>query len=109
MMTHKDLCRIGSRLRKAREARELTREQLAEMVDLTDNYIGMLERGERMPKLATFMDIIEVLEVTADDILCDVVDYVSKSRLAEYDRKIEAMSKKEREKLFKVLDVLLEK
>lgn len=62
-----------------------------------------------MPKLATFLDIIEVLEVTADDILCDVVDYVSQSRLAEYDSKIEKMSKREREKLFKVLDVLLEK
>lgn len=108
-MVNKDLCRIGSRLRKAREARKLTREQLAEMVDLTDNYIGMLERGERMPRLATFMDIIEALEVTADAILCDVVNYVSSSRLAEYDRKIESLSKKEREKLFKVLDVLLEK
>ncbi len=108
-MANKNVCRIGSRLRKAREAKHLTREQLAEMLDLSDGYIGMLERGERMPKLATFLDIIEVLEVTADDILCDVVDYVSQSRLAEYDSKIEKMSKREREKLFKVLDVLLEK
>lgn len=108
-MANKNVCRIGSRLRKAREAKHLTREQLAEMLDLSDGYIGMLERGERMPKLATFLDIIEVLEVTADDILCDVVDYVSQSRLAEYDSKIEKLSKKEREKLFKVLDVLLEK
>lgn len=108
-MANKNMCRIGSRLRKAREAKRLTREQLAGMVDLTDNYIGMLERGERMPKLATFLDIIEALEVTADDILCDVVNYVSKSRLAEYDSKMEALTKKEREKLFKALDVLLEK
>ncbi len=108
-MANKNVCRIGSRLRKAREAKHLTREQLAEMLDLSDCYIGMLERGERMPKLATFLDIIEVLEVTADEILCDVVDYVSQSRLAEYDSKIEKLSKREREKLFKVLDVLLEK
>ena len=107
-MANKNVCRIGSRLRKAREAKHLTREQLAEMLDLSDCYIGMLERGERMPKLATFLDIIEVLEVTADEILCDVVDYVSQSRLAEYDSKIEKLSKREREKLFKVLDVLLE-
>lgn len=108
-MANKNVCRIGSRLRKAREAKHLTREQLAEMLDLSDCYIGMLERGERMPKLATFLDIIEMLEVTADEILCDVVDYVSQSRLAEYDSKIEKLSKREREKLFKVLDVLLEK
>lgn len=108
-MANINMRRIGSRLRKAREAKHLTREQLAEMLDLSDCYIGMLERGERMPKLATFLDIIEVLEVTADEILCDVVDYVSQSRLAEYDSKIEKLSKREREKLFKVLDVLLEK
>ena len=108
-MTKKDLCRIGRRLRKAREAKNLTREQLAELVDLTDNYIGMLERGERMPRFSTFMDVIAVLEVTADDVLCDVGDYVCKSRIAEYDSQIERLSKRERERLYKVLDLLLEK
>lgn len=107
-MTKKDLCRIGRRLRTAREAKGFTREQLAELVDLTDNYIGMIERAERTPSLATFMDIIEVLQVTADDILCDVVDYVCQSRLAEYDKQIERLTKREKERLFKVLDVFLE-
>lgn len=108
-MTNKDLCRIGSRLKKAREAKHLTQEQLAELVDKSAAHIGLIERGERAPSLATFLDIISVLEVIADAILCDAVNYVSQSRLAEYDGKIEGLSKKEREKLFKVLDVLLEK
>ena len=108
-MANKDLCRIGSRLRKAREAKHLTQEQFAEFTGLSVGYIGMIEHGKRTPSLATFLDMLSVLEVTADDILCDVVDYVCESRLAEYDSKIEALSKKEREKLFKVLDVLLEK
>ena len=108
-MTNKDLCRIGSRLREARQAKHLTQAQLAEMLDRSTAYIGMIERGKRLPSLMTFLDILEVLEVTADSILCDVVNYVSKSRLAEYDKAIEALPKKERDKLFKVLDVLLEK
>lgn len=107
-MKQKDLYRIGRRIRKAREARQLTREQLAELVDLTDSYIGMLERGERIPRLTTFMEIIDVLEVTADDILCDVVDYVCKSRLAEYDRRIERLPKRERDRLFKIMDLFVE-
>lgn len=107
-MTKKDLCRIGHRLRKAREAKNLTREQLAELVDLTENYIGMLERGERTPSLITFMDVIGALGVTADEILCDVVDYVCKSRIADYDRRIERLSKREQERLFKVMDVFVE-
>ena len=108
-MTNKDLCRIGSRFREARKAKHLTQEQLAELIDRSPAHIRLIEHGERAPSLATFMDIIEALEVTADDILCDVVNYVSKSRLAEYEKAIEALPKKEREKLFKVLDVLLEK
>ncbi len=108
-MTKKDLCRIGRRLRKAREAKDLTQEQLAELVDKSAAHVGLIERGERVPSLATFLDIISVLEVTADEILCDVVDYVCKSRLAEYDSQIERLSKRERERLYKVLDLLLEK
>ncbi len=108
-MTNKDLCRIGSRLREARKEQHLTQEQLAEMVDKTAAHIGMIECGKRMPSLITFLDILEVLKTTADHILCDAVNYVSKSCLAEYDSGIEAMSKKEREKFFKALDVLFEK
>lgn len=108
-MTNKDLCHIGSRIREAREKKHLTQEQLAELVDKSEDHIGLIERGERAPSLATFMDMISVLETTADAILWDAVNYVSQSRLAEYNEKIEGLSKKEREKLFKVLDVLLEK
>lgn len=59
-MTKKDLCRIGRRLRKAREAKDLTQEQLAELVDKSAAHVGLIERGERVPSLATFLDIISV-------------------------------------------------
>lgn len=104
-MTNINLRRIGSRLKKAREAKHLTQEQLAEMVDKSTSQIAFIERGERAPSLPTFLDIISVLEVTADEILCDAVDYVSNSRLAEYDSDIKDLPKAEREKFFKMLDV----
>ncbi len=104
-MANINLRRIGNRLKKAREAKHLTQEQFAELVGLSAGYIGMIECGKRVPSLATFLDIISVLEVTADEILCDAVDYVSSSRLAEYDSDIEKLPKAEREKFFKMLDV----
>ena len=108
-MANINLRRIGRRLKKAREAKHLTQEELAELLGLSVGYIGMIECGKRVPSLATFLDIISVLEVTADKILCDAVNYVSSSWLAEYDSDIEKLPKAEREKFFKVLDVLLEK
>ncbi len=104
-MANINLCRIGSRLKKARVAKHLTQERFAELVGLSAGYIGMIERGTRMPSFATFLDMLSVLKVTADFILCDAVDYVSGSRLAEYDSYIDKLSKAEREKHFKMLDV----
>lgn len=105
IMANKNLCRIGSRL----EVKHLTQEQLAELLGLSVGFIGMVECGKRVPSLATFLDMISVLEVTADNILCDAVDYVSSSRLAEYDSEIKNLSKAERERFFKMLDVFFEK
>ena len=38
---------IGKNIRKFRLARKLRQEDLAEKTDLTTNYIGMVERGDR--------------------------------------------------------------
>lgn len=104
-MANINLRRIGSRLKKARVAKHLTQEQLAEMVDKSTSQIAFIERGERAPGFSTFLDIISTLEVTADSVLCDAVDYVSGSRFAEYDSYIEKLPKAKREKFFKMLDV----
>ncbi len=104
-MANINLRRIGRRLKKAREAKHLTQEEFAELLGLSVGYIGMIECGRRIPSLPTFMEMISVLEVTADKILCDAVDYVSSSRLAEYDSDIKNLPKAEREKFFKMLDV----
>lgn len=46
---------IGKNIRKFRLARKLRQEDLAEKTDLTTNYIGMVERGEKIPSLETFI------------------------------------------------------
>ena len=38
---------IGLRIRKERKKFRLTREEFAEIIDLSEYYIGQLERGER--------------------------------------------------------------
>ena len=48
---------IGKNIRKFREIKKLRQEDLAEKTDLTTNYIGMIERGEKIPSLETFINI----------------------------------------------------
>lgn len=57
---------IGKNIRKFRLARKLRQEDLAEKTDLTTNYIGMVERGEKIPSLETFIKIVNALGVSSD-------------------------------------------
>ena len=106
-MTKNDLKKIGSRLKEARKAKQMTQEELVYEIDMTTPYIGMIERGERIPKFETFLEIIEALDVTADRIICDAVKYGCQTRLAEYDERISALSGAEQEKIFKVLEAMI--
>ena len=65
---------IGKNIRKFREIEKLRQEDLAEKTDLTTNYIGMIERGEKIPSLETFINILNSLGVSADMVLSDVLD-----------------------------------
>ena len=65
---------IGKNIRKFRLARKLRQEDLAEKTDLTTNYIGMVERGEKIPSLETFIKIVNALGVSSDMVLTEVLE-----------------------------------
>ena len=60
---------IGERIRREREKLGLTREKLAEIIDLSPLYIGQLERGERQMSLNTLMKISDCFHVPTDYLL----------------------------------------
>ena len=98
---------IGKNIRSYRIKRKLRQEDLAEMTDLSVTYIGMVERGEKIPALETFIKILNALGVSADIILADVlkVGYEIKSSLLT--EQINALSPTERDKVFDVIEALI--
>lgn len=54
-----------------RKKRNYTQNQLAELVGVSDAYIGQIERGERSPTLETLVKIGNRLGVTIDYLLHD--------------------------------------
>ena len=68
---------FGQRLREQRLKHHLTLEQVAEKADLSANYIGMVERGLKEPGLATIVKILNALNISADELLCDLVPSAS--------------------------------
>ena len=64
---------IGKRIRQCREERGMKQEDLAEKTNLSVTYIGMIERGERLPRLNKFIEIANALKVTSELLLSDVL------------------------------------
>lgn len=98
---------IGKNIRKYRLAKKLRQEDLAEKAGLSANYIGMVERGEKIPSLETFLTILNALEVSADMVLADVVStgYIVKNSML--NEKLSKLSSDDREKIYEVIDVLI--
>lgn len=57
---------IGLRIRKERRMFRLSREEFAEIVGLSEYYIGQLERGERQMSLPVMVRISNCLHVSTD-------------------------------------------
>lgn len=64
-----DYVSIGQSIRKYRKQKKLTLLQLAEMIDVSDSFIGQIERGRNKPSLETVVNIANALEVSVDDLL----------------------------------------
>ena len=65
---------IGKRIRMYRENKGWRQEDFAEKIGLSVTKTGMIERGEKVPKLETFITIANTLGVSADLLLADVLE-----------------------------------
>lgn len=64
--------RLGARLRAQREARGYTQARLAEKVGVTPNYLGVIERGLKLPTLDKLVLFAKALEINPAELLGDV-------------------------------------
>lgn len=67
------LVKLGLNVRKAREAKELTQEKLAEKAGLDPTYISGIERGLRNPGINNVARIAKALGVLTSE-LCKGVE-----------------------------------
>lgn len=62
-------CNIGSRVKQARESAGLTQERLAELVDVTAQYLSGVERGAVGLSVPVLLRLCSVLLVSSDFLL----------------------------------------
>ena len=66
--------KIGSKIKFYRKRKTtLSQEQLAEKLNISQSHMSGIERGVKLPGFITFLQIIEELEITPNDLLENVV------------------------------------
>jgi len=83
--------KIGALLRELRREKNLTQEQLAEILGVTNRSVSRWENGVNMPDFDLVIEIVNYFEVSIDEFL-------------DGERKNDMIDKKTEEKLLKVAD-----
>ena len=68
---------LGKRIKEARKKLKLTQEKLSEKANISNVYLGEIERGEKTPSIPVLIDLIEALDVSADYLLRDELNSMS--------------------------------
>ena len=102
-----ELQNIGKRIREKRLEKSWSQEELAEKVNLSSVYIGMIERGEKIPRLETFIKIVNSLETSSDEILADVLERGYLVRTSKYAERIGYLNEREKKKIYSIIEVFL--
>lgn len=71
MIDYKD---VGARIRVVRLSHKMTQENLADAVGVGVTHISHIETGNSIPSLQVFVDILNALQCSADELLCMELD-----------------------------------
>ena len=79
-----DYKRLGQRIREERLRLNLTQAVLAEAIEISDTYMGAIERGERSLTLETLVKLVNRLGVSVDYMLTDSVSDSDPNMLEQF-------------------------
>lgn len=65
-----DYTDIGKRIRKRRLEKGFTQDRLSELVGVGASHMSHMESGKTVPSMEVFISLCNVLECSADELLC---------------------------------------
>lgn len=104
-----DKVSFGKKLKSYRAKKGWSLKICAEKIGITGRYLSDIERGEKVPKFETFVDILNVLGASADDVLQDslLIGYVAKSN--DLLKLLEALDDKRKIQTLYILESIIER
>ena len=67
---------FGKRIKEAREKMGLTQLELAEKIDVSQNFLGDIERGIKLPSLTKLILLSNTLKLSLDTMFADSLDNI---------------------------------
>lgn len=98
---------LGKKIQERRVERGMTQADLAQKVDLTPKYLSNLECGFRLPRLDTFIDIANALEIDANTLLTDYLDQGPAIESSGIALKLEGLSMKRQRSAIRIIEIVI--
>jgi len=88
---------LGQKIRKLRNLHHMSQANLAELIDVSTNYIGQIERGDRKPSLETLVALCNALNTNMDYILSDSLSLNEDQLTLDILNKLQSLTKDEKQ------------
>lgn len=79
-----DNAAFGNRVKYYRKKRGYSQSYLSELIDKSPPYLSYIENGYRNISIETLVDLANALDVTADELLKDNLNYTAKTIRTEF-------------------------
>lgn len=98
-----DIKSTGIRIKHFRNLKQLSQEQLAERIGVSQEYLARIETGKKVPSLELFVSIANTLETSSDHLLADSLIVLRSDDEKEYYEIFSDCSIDERAMLLRML------
>ena len=82
---------FGDRLRRFREEKDITQKQMAEQIPMNQSNYSKIERNTQQPSLDQLIRIVEILNITLDELLGIDPSIYLKRKVKEIEKDIETI------------------
>lgn len=97
---------IGERIKKARKAKNMTQEKLAEKLDVSIAFLSRIERGSSQINLKRLGQICEILDTTEGEILNGSTNKSTKYLESDFSQLLKTCSPEKQKLIYDVAKVI---
>ena len=101
-----DYKELGKRIRAERRHQDLTQEKLAEMAEISDSFMGHIERGGRTLSIETLAKLANALNLSIEYIVCGEHNYQPDMLPEEIHDALNRMSSSQRKVFLNMMKTL---